>query len=306
MPRVQASFSLPYLLKLADGLYSFGPQGETIDVRLPHRRKARAAKIPTLITVVPQQASPLPSAALPDVTTVSIASDRPDTESRDEQNKLNAEQAKRLLQLANRLIRSYRAVTRDAAISELSRAQASLFRFQIVAAEAGTPTWQAELPFEAGPPTSVVRSTAVITERVRDILASRNEPNVADLFLLDAEQAIQEGRFREAVLFCWSTIDATFSRRYDMMVDEKLAREWREAKNFFKGLELGLRNKMSAALYLLSGRSLFREPGNLWQSLSTSYSKRNGIIHRGESATEDDALQALDVAKRFVEIMATS
>ena len=37
--------------------------------------------------------------------------------------------------------------------------------------------------------------------------------------------------------------------------------------------------------------------------LSISFNKRNGIIHRGESATEDDARRALDVARRIVEIM---
>jgi hypothetical protein len=64
-----------------------------------------------------------------------------------------------------------------------------------------------------------------------------------------------------------------------------------------------LRNKMSAALYLVSGRSLFREPGDFWQNLSTSYNKRNGIIHRGENADENDARMALEVARRVVEIM---
>jgi hypothetical protein len=60
---------------------------------------------------------------------------------------------------------------------------------------------------------------------------------------------------------------------------------------------------MSAALYLLSGRSLFREAGDFWQNLSISYNKRNGVIHRGESASEDDARMALEIARRVVEIM---
>jgi hypothetical protein len=34
-----------------------------------------------------------------------------------------------------------------------------------------------------------------------------------------------------------------------------------------------------------------------------SYNKRNGIIHRGESGTEDDARRAIDVARCIVEIM---
>jgi hypothetical protein len=62
---------------------------------------------------------------------------------------------------------------------------------------------------------------------------------------------------------------------------------------------------MSAALYLVSGRSLFRESKDLWEQLSISYNKRNGIIHRGENATEDDARRALAVGRRVVEIMST-
>jgi hypothetical protein len=74
-------------------------------------------------------------------------------------------------------------------------------------------------------------------------------------------------------------------------IDSKLTGEWAEARSFFKGLDLGLKNKMSAALYLLTGRSLFRESGDLWRS-SPCYSKRNGIIHRGGGAKRNDARHA--------------
>lgn len=60
---------------------------------------------------------------------------------------------------------------------------------------------------------------------------------------------------------------------------------------------------MSAGMHLFAGRSLFREPDSFWQRLSASYSKRNAIIHRGETATEDDATQSLHVARRLVHIM---
>jgi hypothetical protein len=43
----------------------------------------------------------------------------------------------------------------------------------------------------------------------------------------------------------------------------------------------------------------------LWQQLSTSYNKRNAVIHRGESAEEADARQALEVARRVSEFMST-
>ena len=75
------------------------------------------------------------------------------------------------------------------------------------------------------------------------------------------------------------------------------------ARDFFKGVDFGLKNKMSAALFLVGGRSLFREPGDLWQRLSNSYNKRNGIIHRGENANEDEARSALDIARKIVAIM---
>ncbi len=243
-----------------------------------------------------------PSSLQP-TTMVSLAEDLPDTENPDEQIDLNVRLADRLLLLTNRLLRGYRAITRNATITELSRAEASPFRFRVVSGEANVPAWESELIHETSLPMAHVRPTRATTERLRDLMASGSEPEVADLFLLDAELAIHEGRFREAVLFCWSTIDSTFNRKYDQLVESRLSGEWTEARSFFKGLDFRLRNKMSAALYLLSGRSLFREPGDFWQKLSTSYNKRNGVIHRGENAGEDDARAALDVARRVVEIM---
>jgi hypothetical protein len=218
---------------------------------------------------------------------------------------LKSRQADQLLNLTNRLLRCYRSVTQNAEIIELSRAGASPFRFRLVSIAANPSTWESEITYRASSPKPVKLRIPGITKRVRDLLASRKEPEVADLFLLDAERPIHEGRFREAVLFCWSTIDSTFSRKYDELVDAKLGDEWAEARDFFKGVDFGLRKKMSAALYLVSGRSLFRESKELWERLTVSYNKRNGIIHRGDNATEDDARRALEVARLVVEIMST-
>jgi hypothetical protein len=44
-------------------------------------------------------------------------------------------------------------------------------------------------------------------------------------------------------------------------------------------------------------------PGDFWERLSNSDTRRNYIIHRGEAATEDEARQAIAVAGRVVEIM---
>ena len=114
---------------------------------------------------------------------------------------------------------------------------------------------------------------------------------------------LQHGRFREAVLFCWSTIDSVFNRKYKQLVDARLGKEWGEARDFFKGPDFGLRKKMSAGMRFVANRSLFNEPGDLWGSMSNSYKRRNSIIHDGENASEDDAVKAIEVARRVVDIM---
>jgi len=280
MPRVQATISLPYLLKLESGLYSAGQPGRDLEI----------TGLNFLRDVRPH-------------TMISITTDQPDTERRGEQSKLNARQADQLLSLTNRLLRCYRAITRDSTITELSRARASPFQLQIVSEWVSAAAWESELTYPADPPKILAKRTQTITNQVRTLLATGSEPEVAVLFLLDAERAVHEGRFREAVLFCWSTIDSRFNRKYDELVDAKLVDEWADARDFFKGVDFGLRKKMSAALYLVGGRLLSREPGDLWQRLSNSYNKRNGIIHRGESADEDDAHLALDIARKVVELM---
>jgi hypothetical protein len=61
---------------------------------------------------------------------------------------------------------------------------------------------------------------------------------------------------------------------------------------------------MTAVMHLVANRSFFREPG-LWDELSASYDHRNNIIHRGESATEQQAELALSVARRVIAIVET-
>ncbi len=60
---------------------------------------------------------------------------------------------------------------------------------------------------------------------------------------------------------------------------------------------------MTIGLRLVSGRSFFREPEELWTRLSASYDRRNAIIHRGEIATEAEAESAIKVAEDVVRLM---
>ncbi len=60
---------------------------------------------------------------------------------------------------------------------------------------------------------------------------------------------------------------------------------------------------MTAGLYLLANRSVFREPDNLWRNMVVSYTKRNHIIHRGHNANEDEARLAIRVTQSIVAMM---
>lgn len=279
MPELQVSVVLPYHLRLADGSYPTAQVGEELQMAAP----------PLLEGTVPR-------------TTVHAHFAFEESADPDEIQRRRIRCGDQLLRRINRLLRWYRSVSRQAEIVELTRAQVSPFQFAAVGA-ARAPEWLRPLEYESASPQPAALSLEQTTERIRSGLASGNDPDVADLFLLDAERALHQGRFRETVLFCWSTIDSVFNRRYDALVDAALTDEWSEARDFFKGLDFKLRNKMSAGMHLVANRSLFREPGDLWQRLSASYSKRNAIIHRGENATEDEANQAVAVARQIVQIM---
>jgi hypothetical protein len=241
---------------------------------------------------------------MPASTSVGAIFKHPDVPNRGERQFLRLRDAEQLLRRTNRLLRWYRAVSGNAEVIELTRAQASPFRFQVLG-EPSAEDWGRLLSYEPEGRRQSSIGVGELSEAIRNGLSSGDEPSVADLFLLDAEQALYDGRFREAVLFSWSTIDAVFSRKYDTLVNAALAGEWGPAREFFTGVDFGLRNKMSAVMHLVANRSLFREPDDLWGAVSTSYSKRNAIIHRGENASEDEARAALEVARRIIGVMET-
>jgi hypothetical protein len=279
MPELQVSVVLPYYLRLAEGDYQTSQAGEVVQVVAPLLLEGTVPCTSVCAHFTPEESADL-----------------------DEIHKRRVRCGEQLLRRINRLLRWYRSVSRQADITELTRAQVSPFQFAATGA-APPAEWTAPLEYEAVGPQPAVLTLEQTTQAVRDGLASGNDPDVSDLFLLDAERALHQGRFRETALFCWSTIDSVFNRRYGALVDAALLDEWGEARDFFKGLDFKLRNKMSAGMHLVANRSLFREPGDFWQRLSASYSKRNAIIHRGENASEDEATQAVAVARHIVRIM---
>ena len=278
MPEIRISITLPYSLRLMEGEYQTSQVGEIIRISAPPM----------------EETSPQ--------TIVAATFQHPEIGEPKEKVRVRNQDATRLLHRTNRMLRWYRAVRQRADITELTRAQASPFRFEVVGT--GDPAgWTEPLEYEETSLIPLVLTVEQLTDQVRNGLAGGRDPDVEVLFLLDAERAVQQGRFREAVLFCWSTIDSVFNRKYDSLVDMALAEDWGEARTVFKGLDIGLKTKMSAGLRFVANRSLFSEPENLWTRISESYSKRNHIIHRGENATEDEARQAIAVARTIVRIM---
>jgi hypothetical protein len=279
MPDIRVSITLPYLLRVATGEYVGGPAGETIRIELP----------PLLEGTLPRSI-------------VRATCAHAETDDADVIQREKARDADQLLRRTNRLLRWYRCVSGRTETVELTRAQVSPFRFEVIG-EHNSVNWTQPIAYEEQGPAPAYLTIEQISESVQHGLASGNEPDVAVLFLLDAERALQQGRFREAVLFSWSTIDSIFNQKFDALVDAGLDGEWAAAREFFKGHDFGLRNKMSAGMRLFAKRSLFAEPAPFWDHLSTSYAKRNDIIHRGQNASEDEARLAIEVAHAVVSVM---
>lgn len=216
----------------------------------------------------------------------------------DQAGALRAQKAQRFLADLNRLIRWYRVAATAPAVRELTLAQVGQILFAV------QPSKESWGIIEARPDAvSSALSMVDIHRRLKAGFESGDEPPVDELFLADARQALAEGRFREAVLACWSVIDATFNQRFDELVKQKLAGEWDKALDFLTSLDFGLRHKMTLGLRLVSNRSLWSEPDEFWGKLDRSYKMRNKIIHEGAVASEEDAVLSLNVARRVISIM---
>jgi hypothetical protein len=278
--RVRATSRLPYLLRLADGEYG--------DLRLSR--------------VVQDDDHGRAGLAYSEV---ALSFDAEPDANTDERQRIAARKAQEMLLATNRLLRWYRATTNLASVLEVTQVQLSPFRFVIeVPLPDGPSVYHDELSFEPPIRHGTQVPVAELERRVREGVTGGGEPAVAELFLLDAEAAKDTGRFREAVLFSWSTIDSVFNSAYDALVKTRLAGERSDSRDFLQGKagEIPLKVKMTAMLRLLSGRSLFADQTR-WQALQESYQRRNGIIHSGDSATETDATQALGVARWVVDFM---
>lgn len=284
---IEVAATLPYLLRLEVGSYSSLVDGRASQIVLQD------------IAVMGNESAQEKRTQVSLIFDSNVATD-------DDIQCLKTQKVEALLQHTNRLLRWYRVTTGRAEVTELARAQSSPYRFRVLGEDENLPSmWTEPIVFEASPLRFASGQTVEsITQVVRGGLSGRHDPEVSELFLLDAEQTLREGRFRETVLFCWSAIDATFSQKYKFLIHNAVeGKDEREA--FVNFRNASMRYRMSAGLLFCTGQSLYEQPGDLWANLNLSYNKRNKIIHEGEFAQEADAVLSIKVAHQIVEFLAT-
>jgi hypothetical protein len=268
--------TLPYLLNLPEGEYQTSTIGRAI--RLAH--------------VAPDASTPRTVARM----SVQVTGNPSEEQKQSEWTSLR----KRLLPDTNRLLRIYRVVAQNPSVIELSSIQASPFR-QYERPAGGDEIESTPVTVNASSP-GAFQLDDVAVAQVLDRLKSDKEPGVPDLFLLDAQYSIEQGRFREAVLFAWATIDSQFNSAYDTLVRDRLKEDYSEGRKQLLGFDVSLRTKMTVLLNLVAGHSLYISgKARLWEQLSASYGKRNSIIHQGEIATQEDAERAVEVARWVID-----
>lgn len=285
MARVGVDATVPYLLMLPNGEYPIGDAGSLFLSSPAHRREDGT---------IPEVEGPFRTA----VTSFFDASDM--LEHKDAL-KVADREAQNLLNRVNRLLRWYRVLLARPDILEFTLPDISPFFFFLAETNVHwvIPSRSYERPEL---PAASQASMIPLGMEIREKLAKGCDPDPAQLTLLDAEQAMRVGRFRDAVLLSWSVIDSSVVQAFESLVDQKLTGEWGKSVDFLKGADFGLRHKMTSGLKLLCGRSLFEDKA-AWQSLSEIYWKRNEIIHRNQKATAADARNAVQVARRVLSFL---
>ncbi len=176
MTTVRVSLQLPYLMQVPNGVY-----GE-----LSLKTDVRAGNVD----------------GGPGVATTTVFSEfETEEEDADERQNLATRRADQLLRETNRLIQWYRATTRQPLIVELTRAEASPVRLVEVEDGRVGADFVPPLEFEAPLRNPGQAAGEALARHLREAMEGDQVPAVADLFLLDAQEAARSGRFRECVLF---------------------------------------------------------------------------------------------------------
>jgi len=217
---------------------------------------------------------------------------------------MQRERAEELMAVANRLIRWYRYLSREPSAVELTLSDVSPVTFRSFTTRrpwGPDPSghYYVEAASVAGLPP---RPPDEICGEVLAGIASAIDPPVWHLLVLDAEVALIEARYREAVLLSWSAIESCFSTTYEDLVDT-LTDLSADERSSLKGRDTSLVTKMTAGLKLASGHSLHELLGTTWPQRRSSYRARNNIIHEGGVASKEQAADAIAFARQVIDAM---
>ena len=216
--------------------------------------------------------------------------------------------AREMLRQTNRLLRWYRHLTRHAQVVELTLAQVGAFSF--VADGHGWGPNQGRFEVVQDPPYDPLLDQLGVAQRlVKALQDVADEPPVWHLLLLDAQLALAEDRFREAVLLSWSAIESCFNTHYRRALDEseRLTGLTADERDSLAGRDISLVNKMTAGWALVYGTSLHdlaRAP--VWSQRQVCYKARNAVIHEGRNVEAVRASETLAFAQSMVETIETA
>ncbi len=210
--------------------------------------------------------------------------------------------AEELLDLVNRLLRWYRYLTSDFAVTELTQTRVGYFHFRDESGDPWGPQagrWQLASP-------NLAMDDVHDPEQTRDellaALAGSDDPPVWHLLLADAQLALTEGRYRESVLHSWSAIESCFGYHYHRWARARTDLSSDERQGLV-GRDMSLANQMTAGLRFVAGQSLHELLGDDWIQRRRSYQARNAIVHEGQAASIADAMGSVAFAQRVIEVV---
>ena len=170
MPQISISIALPYLLRLPDRVYQTGAEGGAINL------SEKYASIGDSLSAKH--------------TSVSSTFDAASSLQPEQQVEVQKGNFERLLRRTNRLIRWYRSETRQAAVVELTRSQASPPSFMEV--DTGL-AWGIPLLVESDPPLlSSHFNSKSIAKSVRNGLVGVADREVVSLFMQDERRPVPD------------------------------------------------------------------------------------------------------------------
>lgn len=206
------------------------------------------------------------------------------------------------LSATNHFIQWYRFHTRHARAIEVVREQVSPILLNLFRGEER----QTRVHQYYQPPRLPQPLTSEQLHRLNLDLSQRTGPQTEHLLLLDAQEALEQFRYREVVLLAWIAIETCLApflrvKLLESLSDLSFDRDSAGA-NFEQ--DLHFLTRADALLQLLTGFS-FRTgiTSAFWDQLRTSRGHRNDVVHRGGDANEPQARLAVEVAQVFVDQM---